>query len=222
MYENLQIYSKLSNLKGMENILTSKIIKKFIGIAPETEAFIEQRREKLILVPTEEDPFPYLIKAIIHQQIAKKAALTVEKRFLSLSQKLEPERIKSLKLDKIRSCGMSGIKAGYILNVASAFSSTGELSHFDSVEGVEKRSNKDLIDLFTVIRGVGEWTVMMYLIFSLGRLNILADNDLAIMKGVQTIYNLEKLPTKSQVKKLAGHWDEFATVGCILCWRMLD
>ena len=90
------------------------------------------------------------------------------------------------------------------------------------IESLSDLSSKEIADLFVQIKGVGEWTVQMYLIFSMGRLDILSSGDLGVRKGVMKLYGLDTMPTQKEVEKLAETWHHLETVGTYLAWRALD
>ncbi len=90
------------------------------------------------------------------------------------------------------------------------------------IKSLQSLSSDEILKLFSQIKGVGEWTVQMYLLFSLGRLDVIAPNDLGVRKGIQKMYNLEELPTPGKVKKIAEKWHPLETVGTYLAWRVID
>jgi DNA-3-methyladenine glycosylase II len=118
--------------------------------------------------------------------------------------------------------GLSRQKASYIHNVAEAFGKGGFLWKYRKIESMDDLSSQEITDLFIQIKGVGVWTVQMYLIFSLGRLDVLAAGDLGVRKGVQKMYNLQEMPSQKQVVEIAKKWHPFETVGTYLAWRVLD
>ena len=99
--------------------------------------------------------------------------------------------------------GLSRQKASYLHNIAEAFDKKGFLEKCKNTESLEGLSSDEIIKLFVEIKGVGEWTAQMYLIFALGRLDVLAPHDLGVRKGVMNLYGLEEMPTPTQVKNLA-------------------
>ena len=174
------------------------------------------------LEPTLQAPFEMLVRSIIYQQLAYKAARTIHDRFLTLVGKLTPSRVLAKTQEELRSVGLSRQKASYIHNVAEAFSRGGFLWKYRKIESMDRLSSQEILDLFVQIKGVGEWTVQMYLIFSLGRLDVLSPGDLGVRKGVQKMYKLEEMPTQKQVVEIAKKWYPLETVGTFLAWRVLD
>ncbi|MFW9975800.1 MAG: DNA-3-methyladenine glycosylase family protein [Candidatus Thorarchaeota archaeon] len=187
---------------------------------PELEVALKKANMKL--EPTLQSPFEMLIKSIIYQQLAYKAAKTILDRFMGLVGKLTPNRVLAKTQEELRSVGLSRQKASYIHNVAEAFSKGGFLWKYRTIESLSNLSSKEISQMFTQIKGVGEWTTQMYLIFSMGRLDVLSAGDLGVRKGVMKLYGLEKIPTQKEVEKIAEPWHPLETVGTFLAWRAVD
>jgi len=177
---------------------------------------------KMELSPSLKVPFEALIKSIIHQQLSVKAARTIESRFMELIGELTTASILEKTVAELRQAGISRQKASYIQNVARAFGEGGDLAAYKALDSLEKLTCEEIIELFSSIKGVGEWTVQMYLIFGLGRLDVLATGDLGVRKGVQKLYTLDYVPKPAEVESLTAKWRPFSTVGCYLAWRVLD
>jgi DNA-3-methyladenine glycosylase II len=204
----------------MANIFRKRTLDIFAKQVPELEGAL--RRTKMRLEPTLQPPFEMLTRSIIYQQLAYKAAKTIHDRFLALVGRLIPTRVLAKTQDELRTVGLSRQKASYIHNVAEAFSRGGFLWKYRKIESLSNLSTKEITDLFTQIKGVGEWTVQMYLIFSLGRLDVLSAGDLGVRKGVMKLYGLDKVPTQKEVEKIAESWHPLETVGTYLAWRVVD
>ena len=204
----------------MANLFNKRILDKFAKQVPELKTALQQAKMKL--EPTKQEPFEMLTRSIIFQQLAYKAAKTIHERFLALVGKLTPNRVLSKTQEELRSVGLSRQKASYVHNVAEAFSRGGSLWKYRTSESLSDLSTKEITEMFSQIKGVGVWTVQMYLIFSLGRLDVLASGDLGVRKGVMKLYELEKMPTHKEVDKIAEAWHPFETVGSFLAWRVLD
>ena len=117
--------------------------------------------------------------------------------------------------------GLSRQKASYLHNIAEAFDKRGVLEKHKNSESLNGLSSDEIVRLFVDVKGVGEWTAQMYLIFALGRLDVLASNDLGVCKGVMKLYGLEKMPTPTQGKTLTEKWCPLETVNTVLAWRVL-
>ena len=204
----------------MTNIFRKPILDKFAKQVPELESSL--RNAKMKLEPTLQSPFNMLMRSILYQQLAYKAAKTIHDRFLGLVGKLTPTNVLSKTQEELRSVGLSRQKASYMHNVAEAFGRGGFLWKYRKIESLSSLTSQEIVDLFTQIKGVGVWTVQMYLIFSLGRLDVLSSGDLGVRKGVMKLYGLDKMPTQKEVDALAEPWHPFETVGTFLAWRVLD
>jgi DNA-3-methyladenine glycosylase II len=205
---------------AMPNIFKKQVLDKFSKQVPELDGAL--RKAKMNLEPTLEPPFSMLMRSILYQQLAYKAAKTIHDRFLALVGKLTPTNVLSKTQEELRSVGLSRQKASYMHNVAEAFGKGGFLWKYRNVESLSTLTTKEIIDLFAQIKGVGVWTVQMYLIFSLGRLDVLSSGDLGVRKGVMKLYGLNEMPTQKQVDSLAETWHPLETVGTYLAWRVLD
>jgi DNA-3-methyladenine glycosylase II len=204
----------------MANVFKKRVLDKFAKQVPELEDALWSAKMKLN--PTLQPPFEMLTRSIIYQQLAYKAAKTIHDRFLALVGRLTPSKVLAKTHDELRSVGLSRQKASYIRNVAEAFNRGGFLWKYRKIESMDTLSSQEILDLFVQIKGVGEWTVQMYLIFSLGRLDVLSAGDLGVRKGVQKMYDLNELPTQKQVVEIAEKWHPLETVGTFLAWRVLD
>ena len=204
----------------MANIFRKKVLDKFAKQVPELENAL--RNAEMKLEPTLQPPFEMLMRSIIFQQLAYPAARTIHDRFVALVGKLTPNRVLATNQEKLRTAGLSRQKASYIHNVAGAFAKGGFLWKYRTIESLSELSSKEITHLFTQIKGVGGWTVQMYLIFSLGRLDVLSSGDLGVRKGVMKLYRLERMPTPKEVEKIAEPWHTLETVGTYLAWRSVD
>lgn len=204
----------------MTNVFTKRVLDRFSKQVPELDSAL--KKAKMKLEPTLQPPFNMLMRSILYQQLAYKAAKTIHDRFLALVGKLTPTNVLSKTQEQLRSVGLSRQKASYMHNVAEAFGKGGFLWKYRNVESLSSLTTKEIIDLFTQIKGVGVWTVQMYLIFSLGRLDVLSSGDLGVRKGVMKVYGLDKMPTQKEVDALAEPWHPLETVGTFLAWRVLD
>jgi DNA-3-methyladenine glycosylase II len=202
------------------NVFTTRVLSKFASQVPELSPAIERLKPELR--PTLRAPFEMLVQSVVYQQLSGKAAKTILGRLIDLIRTISPESVLSKTEEELRSVGLSRQKASYIQNIAEAFGSGGSLSSFNSVEALRGHSSREITDLFEGIKGVGEWTVQMYLIFSLGRLDVLAPKDLGVRKGIMKLYELKEMPTPKEVERIAEKWSPFETVGTVLAWRVLS
>ncbi|NMB24515.1 MAG: DNA-3-methyladenine glycosylase 2 family protein [Firmicutes bacterium] len=161
------------------------------------------------------DPFESLINSIISQQISKKAAATVSGRVYDLLDGcVAPESIISVGPAAIKGCGMSERKAGYIMGIAEAALS-GEVD-FDTLHTL---SDQEIIKKLITLRGVGVWTAEMLLIFSLARPDVVSYGDLAIRRGMMTLYGLDELSRK-QFATYAKRYSPYGSVASLYLWAL--
>lgn len=158
-----------------------------------------------------------LVESIIGQQLSNKAADTIYKRFLALFKNSEfpnPEKLLKTNDKKLRSAGMSYSKASYIKNIAKAFKDK-ELS----IEKIEKLSDEKVKKELTKIKGVGNWTAEMTLIFTLKRQDIFSLGDAGLKRAIKNLYGIEK---DSDILKLSETWKPKRSYACWYLWRSLE
>jgi len=162
-----------------------------------------------------------LASSIISQQLSVKAAKTIEGRFKDLFGDAfpSPEQILLKDIEELRAVGLSRPKAGYIQDLASkVLDGTVDFSTIDS------HSNQEIIDELTKVKGIGEWTVHMFLIFCMGRLDVLPIGDLGIRNGVGKLYGFQSVPTPEEIKIIADKhsWHPYESVASWYIWQSLD
>lgn len=162
-----------------------------------------------------------LVDSIISQQLSVKAASTIEGRFKALfpGDIPQPEQILATPHEKFREVGLSNAKANYVRDLAEHIVD-GRLE----LEKLDAMSNQEIIAELTAVKGIGEWTAHMFLMFAMGRLDILAVGDLGIRAGIQQLYNFDHLPTPDEVTKTAtkNNWHPYETVACWYIWHSKD
>eukprot|EP00262_Sarcandra_glabra_P008944 TRINITY_DN2289_c0_g2_i1.p1 TRINITY_DN2289_c0_g2~~TRINITY_DN2289_c0_g2_i1.p1 ORF type:complete len:362 (+),score=41.89 TRINITY_DN2289_c0_g2_i1:146-1231(+) len=165
-------------------------------------------------------PFHSLARSILYQQLAFKAAASIYSRFLSLcggESNVVPEAVLSLTPHQLRQIGVSGRKATYLHDLASKYQG-GILS--DSA--IVTMDDKSLFSMLTMVKGIGAWSVHMFMIFSLHRPDVLPVGDLGVRKGVQLLYGLDQLPRPSQMEQLCERWRPYRSVGSWYMWRLME
>ena len=156
------------------------------------------------------------------QQLSTKVADVIHKRFLALYEGKEPsmQEILDTPFDKLRAIGLSNAKTNYVHNVAKFF-----IEEKISNKKLHTMSNEEIITLLTKIKGVGQWTVEMLLMFTLGREDILALDDLGIQQAMAKLYKLHKLDKKQlreKMIKISLKWSPYRTHACLYLWRWKD
>lgn len=161
-----------------------------------------------------------LVNSIISQQLSIKAAASITKRFVAYFEHFPlPEEIGAAPIDDLRSCGLSYAKVRYIQDLAMhIIDGSIKFDHLDAL------SNDEVIAELTAVKGIGEWTVHMLLIFCMGRLDVLATGDLGVRTAMQRLYDLSTLPKPDEMRKIAeaNHWHPYASLACWYLWQSLD
>lgn len=158
-----------------------------------------------------------LVESIIGQQLSGKAADTIFKRFLALykdSKFPKPEELLKTDDEKLRSAGMRYSKVSYIKNIAKAFKN-GDL---DS-KTLRKMNDEDVKKELTKIKGVGNWTAEMTLIFTLKRKDVFSLGDAGLRRTIKNLYKIEK---EKDILKLSETWRPKRSYACWYLWQSLD
>lgn len=167
------------------------------------------------------DYYGALVNSIIGQQLSVKAASTIKGRFKDLFDGAlpAPEAILAKSTEELRSAGLSGSKATYIRDLAEHV-----LDGRIVFDNLDTHSNDQIIAHLTDVKGIGEWTVHMFLIFCMGRLDVLPTGDLGIRNGIRALYGLDTAPTPLQVTEIAEQngWAPYQSVASWYIWRLLD
>ena len=150
---------------------------------------------------------------IIEQQISFKAAITVKKRFAKIVDKKSQSEIMNMSNTDLQSIGISFRKTEYIKNVFRFFKN--KTIDFD------KMSDKEVIDCLVAIKGVGEWTAQMFLIFNLFRQDIFSPKDLALINSIKKNYLLQSVG-KVEIEKLTKKWAPYNSIACLLLWESVE
>jgi len=160
-----------------------------------------------------------LVEAIISQQLSSSAANSIIKKFRKLYKSKFPKPRDVIKTSdsKLRTTGLSKMKIVYIKELSKKIESK-ELN----MRKISTQSDEQVIEVLTDVKGIGRWTAEMFLIFSLGRLDILPVGDLGLKKGIQSMYSLKELPEKEQIEQLAESWKPYRTVATWYLWKSLQ
>jgi DNA-3-methyladenine glycosylase II len=163
--------------------------------------------------------FRALVFSILGQQISGKAAASIRARLVEYlkPEQISPQSIVRLTPEKLRSVGVSPQKAGYLLDLAERVAS-GTLR----LDRVARMRDEDVIEALIQVKGIGVWTAQMFLIFSLGRLDVFPHDDLGVRMAIRNLYGLAELPDKETGRQIAAPWRPYASVGSWYCWRSLE
>ncbi len=165
------------------------------------------------------DTFAALCRSIIYQQLSGKAAGTIHERFLLLFPKKKPTPMLLLKHERevLRNAGLSNQKTDYLYDLSRKFA-----EGFITPEKFPEMSDEEIREHLVAVKGIGVWTADMFLIFTLGRPDVLPTLDLGIKKGFQKLFKLKELPDAEKMEKLARNWHPYCTVASCYLWRLAD
>ncbi|MBA3342696.1 MAG: DNA-3-methyladenine glycosylase 2 family protein [Gemmatimonadaceae bacterium] len=163
--------------------------------------------------------FDALVRSIVYQQLSGRAAATIHGRLLNLigDGATTPDRIAGTPHEDLRAAGLSNQKASYVRNLASHV-----LDGSLPVESLHELSDEQITAALIQVKGIGRWSAQMFLMFRLGRPDVLPDLDLGVQKGMQKAYRLRKLPTPKQVMARGAKWAPYRTVASWYLWRILE
>ncbi len=163
-----------------------------------------------------------LCSSIMSQQLSTKVAEVIFRRFLELygGDEPTPQQILDTPFETLRGIGLSNAKVGYVQNVARF-----ALEQGMDGKKLSKMTNEELITYLTAIKGVGQWTVEMLLMFTLGRPDVFAADDLGIQTAMIKLYKLDK-ENKKQLRQdmldISSRWSPYRTYACLYLWRWKD
>lgn len=161
-----------------------------------------------------ENPFIALISQIIYQSISTKAGDTIWARFQQMISPLTPEGILEHSFEEIKEVGLSRPKTSYIINVANAF-----MYHEIHLD-FETQTDEELIKELTKIKGIGEWTAQMLLIFCLNRPNVLPYKDFGVRKGIEWLYDIDHPLTKEEYRYFQQLFSPYNTTAAHYLWEV--
>ncbi|KAI9260587.1 DNA glycosylase [Phascolomyces articulosus] len=222
---SFDVHEAFAHLKKVDKKLNKLITNDDI------EEFIKRRVQQT----DSSNPFRDLASSIIYQQISGKVAQAIRTRFVKLfaeEQKIKvpevitghfswfptAEMVLKKTPEELRTVGLSNRKAQYILDLSQKFKD----NHIDA-DKLHKMTDDEIRELLIQVKGIGHWTVDMYLMMDLGHPDILPTTDLGIRKGVAKHFGLKNnLPLPDQMEKLTDHWRPYRSVGSWYMWRLLD
>jgi len=165
------------------------------------------------------DRFGMLVRSIISQQISISAARSIRARLEALvgPAGLRPELLAALRIDQLRAVGLSPQKASYMHDLAAKVQD-GTVS----LVRLSRRSDEEIIENLTQVKGIGRWTAQMFLIFALGRPDIFPLDDFGVRSAITSLYQLDAAASKSAFQEIGSRWSPYASIGSWYCWRYLD
>ena len=168
--------------------------------------------------PQRSDPYAALVRAILFQQLAGAAANAIQRKFFALygpdGQPPSPPQMLETTDEQFRGAGVSRQKMGYLRDLA-AHVADGRLR----LDELPSLSDEAVVERVTAVKGLGEWSAHMFLMFHLGRPDVLPIGDLGVRHGMRITYGLPELPTPKEAIVIGAPWAPFRSVGSWYMWR---
>jgi DNA-3-methyladenine glycosylase II len=166
-----------------------------------------------------DDAYGALLRSIVGQQLSTKAARTIYGRVLDLfgGETPSPQALLAVDPDTLRAAGLSGAKVRYVRSLAEHVLS-GELE----LERLPELGDEEVEREVTAVKGLGQWTAHMFLIFHLGRPDVLPVGDLGVRRAVERAYGLEALPSVEELERLGERWAPYRSLASLYLWESLD
>ncbi|HXS51316.1 MAG TPA: DNA-3-methyladenine glycosylase 2 family protein [Usitatibacter sp.] len=182
-----------------------KVLRKFIRKFPDAE------------LRTRGDAFQTLARSIVGQQISVKAAQSIWARFAAAAGAIEPASVVAMPVETLRACGLSSQKSLYVKDLATQF-------HTGAIRPRRWPRMKDeaIIEDLVRVKGIGRWSVEMFLIFHLMRPDVLPVDDLGLRRAMERAYNDGEPLTRDEMRELAAAWSPWSSVATWYLWRSLD
>jgi DNA-3-methyladenine glycosylase II len=169
--------------------------------------------------PRPGDAYGTLVRSIVGQQLSAKAARTIFERLLGLfgGRTPTPRELLDTDPEELRGVGMSRSKVAFLRDLAEHVED-GELI----LEHLAELPDEEVLEQLTAVKGLGPWSVHMFLIFHLGRPDVLPVGDLGIRRAAQVQYGLKELPGAGELERIAEPWRPHRSLACLYLWRSLD
>ena len=161
--------------------------------------------------------FAHLARAILAQQISTAAARSIARRMTDrYGWPWRPEHVLEANDAELRALGLSRQKASYLRDLAA------HTRNGLPLDRLSRLSDERVIETLTVVKGIGRWTAEMYLMFRLGRGDVLPVDDLGIRSAMRRVYGMRALPNKDRMRRIAEAWRPYRSIACFYLWRSLD
>ncbi len=163
--------------------------------------------------------FQSLVRSILAQQISTAVARSMLRKLEAhlAPNKLTPGSLGQLSFDDLRGLGLSRQKASYLQDLTEKV-----VNKTVRLHRVHRLTDEEIIDELTQVKGIGRWTVQMFLIFCLGRPDVFAPDDFGLRSAIQRLYGLSELPKRAEAEEIAAPWRPHATVASWYLWRSLE
>jgi DNA-3-methyladenine glycosylase II len=177
------------------------------------------RRVGPFMLQVERGGYEIVVRSILSQQISTAAARTIRTRLQELlpGKKIQPKSIDALSDDQLQLAGISKQKRGYLRDLTRC-----TLDGTINFRRIAARSDEEAIAELIQVKGVGRWTAQMYLLFSLGRPDVFAVDDLGLQNAIKSLYSLTDKPKRSELEQIAVNWAPHRSVASWYLWRAID
>lgn len=163
------------------------------------------------------DRYGMLVRSILSQQISTKAARAIRLKLEAAVGELSPDAITAASDPTLRSAGLSAQKVTYLRDLTQHVHD-GRLA----LAKIHRFDDEAVIQQLIAVKGIGRWTAQMFLMFSLGRLDVFPHDDLGIRSSIRELYGLKELPTKAQSLEIAAPWRPYSSIASWYVWRLSD
>ncbi len=167
-------------------------------------------------IHVERDLFETLVHSVAGQQLSGRAAQAIINKMTDRIGKATPDNLKKETPESLRAVGLSGAKCGTILELANAFD-----NGLDA-KALRKMDDVEVVETLTKFKGIGPWTAEMFLMFALGRPDVMSPGDLGLRKGLQIVYKRKELPTIKEAAPLFECWRPYRTAASWYLWRAIE
>ena len=214
------LYCAKTNVVLALSTMKRKILNHFKKVDPTLYAATHDRDwfEEIVRIP-EKEYFRNICRTIVGQQLSGKAAHSIWKRFESLfpQKKVSPKKILLYSDEELRDAGMAYAKVYALKDLAEKVTNkTVRLKKLSTLD------DQGVYDELIQVRGIGPWTIEMFMMFSLGREDLFSYGDLGLIKGIQKIHNLKKKPTERQLNRITKKWSPYRTYAALILWHHVD
>jgi len=199
--------SQSSTKKGIEFL--KKNDKDFIPLLDEIDG-----RLSIFSIP---DGFPGIIKLITEQQLSVASAKAIHNRVLRLVSPMTPEKVISTKKDLLKETGLSWQKVNYCLGISKAC-----VEKKIDLDSFNKKTDEEILDELTKLKGIGEWTANCYLLGGLKRIDVFPSSDLVLQLAIKKMKCLKEKPNKSSTEEIASSWEPFRSIAALILWSSYE
>ena len=190
----------------------------FEQVDPVIYAVLNNMPVQLVKPLPPEAYFQKLCTEIIGQQLAGKAADAIELRFIQLFDGLpDPQSVLLIEEQALRNVGMSWAKARSVKDLAEQVQ-----QNTVKLANLQHLSNEAVISELVKVKGIGQWTAEMFLMFTLGREDVFSIGDLGLRKGIEKLYGFANRPTDVQIKRIVSKWTPYKTYASLALWQSVD